>query len=199
MIKVEVACLPIFLFVWGYFLLCATYLYFKVWIEGLIWKSILFEFEHKNNCLCGKRCGKADVPRGISEALLPGSGFRLLWMAKERQRENAVLLLSEKWAGTVGFAGLWDDWNKKNENIRSFTIITTAANDFMKPIHDRIPLILKPEFWRKWIAPDAGLSEIDKILEQPVGNDVLQNWEVGPYVNNAAHEGACCIARINSL
>ena len=87
----------------------------------------------------------------------------------------------------------------KNENIRSFTIITTAANDFMKPIHDRMPLILKPEFWRKWIAPDAGLSEIDKILEQPVGNDVLQNWEVGPYVNNAAHEGACCIARINFL
>lgn len=40
---------------------------------------------------------------------------------------------------------------------------------------------------------------MDKILEQPVGNDVLQNWEVGPYVNNAAHEGACCIARINSL
>ena len=69
----------------------------------------------------------------------------------------------------------------------------------MKPIQDRIPLILKPEFWRKWIVPDAGLSEMDKILEQPVGNDVLQNWEVGPYVNNAAHEGACCIARINFL
>ncbi|WP_288612861.1 SOS response-associated peptidase family protein [uncultured Victivallis sp.] len=97
------------------------------------------------------------------------------------------------------FAGLWDDWNEKNENIRSFTIITTTANDFMKPIHDRMPLILKPEFWRKWIVPDAGLSEMDKILEQPVGNDVLQNWEVGPYVNNAAHEGAGCIARINFL
>ena len=62
-----------------------------------------------------------------------------------------------------------------------------------------MPLILKPKFWRKWIAPEAGLSEIDKILEQPVGNDVLQNWEVGPYVNNAVHEGACCIARIISL
>ena len=95
------------------------------------------------------------------------------------------------------FAGLWNDWNEKNENIRSFTIITTAANDFMKPTHDRMPLILKPEFWRKWIAPDAGLSEIDKILEQPVGNDVLQNWEVGPYVNNAAHEGPDCIEPID--
>ncbi|WP_288590887.1 SOS response-associated peptidase [uncultured Victivallis sp.] len=95
------------------------------------------------------------------------------------------------------FAGLWDDWNEKNENIRSFTIITTTANDFMKPIHNRMPLILKPEFWRKWIAPEAGLSEIDKILEQPVGNDVLQNWEVGPYVNNAAHEGSACIEPID--
>lgn len=102
MIKVEVACLPIFLFVWGYFLLCATYLYFKVWIEGLIWKSILFEFQYKNNCLCGKRCGKADVPGGISEAPLFGSGFRFLWMAKERQRENSILLFSEEWARTAG-------------------------------------------------------------------------------------------------
>lgn len=67
----------------------------------------------------------------------------------------------------------------------------------MKPIHDRMPLILKPEFWQTWIAPDAGLSEIDKILEHPVGNDVLQNWEVGSYVNNAAHEGPDCIEPVD--
>ena len=67
----------------------------------------------------------------------------------------------------------------------------------MKPIHDRMPLILKPEFWRKWITPDAGLSEIDKIMEQPVGNDVLQNWEVSSYVNNVPHEGAACIEPVD--
>ena len=127
--------------------------------------------------------------------LVPASGF---YEWRKNGKEKIPYYFSPKnEREPLVFAGLWDDWNEKNENIRSFTIITTAANDFMKPTHDRMPLILKPEFWRKWIAPDAGLSEIDKILEQPVGNDVLQNWEVGPYVNNAAHEGPACIEPID--
>ena len=127
--------------------------------------------------------------------LVPASGF---YEWRKNGKEKIPYYFSPKNdREPLVFAGLWDDWNEKNENIRSFTIITTAANDFMKPIHDRMPLILKPEFWRKWIAPDAVLSEIDKILEQPVGNDVLQNWEVGPYVNNAAHEGSACIEPID--
>ena len=58
------------------------------------------------------------------------------------------------------FAGLWDDWNEKNENIRSFTIITTTANDFMKPIHDRMPLILTGEQRRRWLADADAAAEI---------------------------------------
>lgn len=129
--------------------------------------------------------------------LVPASGF---YEWRKNGREKIPYYFSPKnEREPLVFAGLWENWYNGNETLRSFTIITTAANDFMKPIHDRMPLILKPEFWRKWIAPDAGLSEIDKILEQPIDNDVLQNWEVSPYVNNAAHEGACCIARGNFL
>ena len=95
------------------------------------------------------------------------------------------------------FAGLWENWNNGNETLRSFTIITTAANDFMKPIHDRMPLILKPEFWQKWLAPATALSELEKILERPVDNGFLQNWEVDSYVNDISHEGSFCAEPVN--
>ena len=127
--------------------------------------------------------------------LVPASGF---YEWRKNGREKIPYYFSPKSEREpLVFAGLWENWNNGNETLRSFTIITTAANDFMKPIHDRMPLILKPEFWQTWIAPDAGLSEIDKILEHPVGNDVLQNWEVGSYVNNAAHEGPDCIEPVD--
>lgn len=129
--------------------------------------------------------------------LIPASGF-YEWnkCGKEKipyyfspRSENAPLV----------FAGLWDDWSDRSENVRSFTIITTAANDFMRPIHDRMPLILQSEHWREWIAPDTRLSDINEILEQPISNNLLQNWEVSSYVNNAAHEGAVCIEPANLI
>lgn len=150
-----------------------------VYAESVTEKPMFREAYQKRRCLA--------PASGFYEWRKNGRGKIPYYFSPKNEREPLV------------FAGLWENWNNGNETLWSFTIITTAANDFMKPIHDRMPLILKPEFWRKWIAPEAGLSEIDKILEQPAGNDVLQNWEVSPYVNNAAHEGACCIARINFL
>lgn len=127
--------------------------------------------------------------------LVPASGF-YEWR-KNSQQKTPYFFSPQNTADSLVFAGLWEDWRQGTENIRSFTIITTAANDFMRPIHDRMPLILQPEAWRKWISPVTELSEINKILERPVGNDFLQSWEVSSYVNDAAHEGPACIEPVN--
>jgi putative SOS response-associated peptidase YedK len=53
------------------------------------------------------------------------------------------------------FAGLWDQWKDSltGEVIRSFTIITCPPNDFMRLLHDRMPLILPSSHWSEWLDP----------------------------------------------
>jgi putative SOS response-associated peptidase YedK len=49
------------------------------------------------------------------------------------------------------FAGLWDTWRNRNETITSCAIITTAANELVGELHDRMPAILPTEFHEAWL------------------------------------------------
>jgi len=49
------------------------------------------------------------------------------------------------------FAGLWEHWKHQQETVYSCTIITTAANDKIAPIHDRMPVIITPDFYNCWL------------------------------------------------
>ena len=56
----------------------------------------------------------------------------------------------------IALAGLWDEWRgleRKGEPLRTVTIITTDPNETMKPIHDRMPVILPPSAWDAWLDP----------------------------------------------
>src|SRR5205814_5144976 len=55
-----------------------------------------------------------------------------------------------------GFAGLWERWKDKasSEVVRSFTIITTTPNEVCAPIHDRMPMIVAPEDYAKWLGEE---------------------------------------------
>ena len=50
----------------------------------------------------------------------------------------------------LAFAGLWETWR----DLETFTIVTTAANERMRAIHDRMPLILSPEQFEEWLDPE---------------------------------------------
>jgi putative SOS response-associated peptidase YedK len=50
------------------------------------------------------------------------------------------------------FAGLWDVWHKPDgKRVESFTIITTEPNELVRPIHNRMPVILRPEDEDQWL------------------------------------------------
>jgi putative SOS response-associated peptidase YedK len=52
----------------------------------------------------------------------------------------------------LAFAGLWESWrDPAGETIRTFTIMTTSANDDMAALHDRMPVILEPDDWPLWL------------------------------------------------
>ena len=95
------------------------------------------------------------------------------------------------------FAGLWSVWRDPDGNrIPSCAIITTSANDQLKPIHDRMPVILPrdvEEFWldRSMDDPDA----LSSVLT-PYDDDTMEAYEVSTLVNPAANDGPEVIARL---
>jgi putative SOS response-associated peptidase YedK len=86
------------------------------------------------------------------------------------------------------FAGLWEGWKDPatEQWLRSFTIITTKANELLAPIHPRMPVILKAADFERWLSlePDAG------VLLQPYPADEIEHWPVSPRVNGSALDDA---------
>ncbi len=83
------------------------------------------------------------------------------------------------------FAGLWENWQSKDsdESIQSTAVITTAANDFMLPLHHRMPVILEPATADRWLQGD------DEIVGAATDNTPkLRAWPVDRRVNNARNE-----------
>jgi putative SOS response-associated peptidase YedK len=97
------------------------------------------------------------------------------------------------------FAGLWERWKSdKQELLESCTLITTAANEMMKPIHDRMPVILDPAEFSPWL--DPGLKEADRVsqLLRPIPAENMEAYPITTYVNSPKNEGPECIAPLSS-
>lgn len=95
-----------------------------------------------------------------------------------------------------GFAGLWDTWNIDGGNLATFTIITTSPNELIKPIHDRMPVILKKEDEDLWLNPDIQNSDEVLHLLKPFSSDDMETYEISTYVNNPRNEGEKCIVPV---
>ena len=94
------------------------------------------------------------------------------------------------------FAGLWSKWKGNNEEtIISCTLITTNANSLISPIHDRMPVILQKENYKKWLNPDSQIKEIKYMLESRIING-LEAHEVSRVVNSPSNDSADCIKPI---
>ncbi len=83
-------------------------------------------------------------------------------------------------------AGLWEDWTDKEtgEHVQSATLITTAANEFMKELHHRMPFVLQPERADIWLSGDNSLIETAS-----EDTPALKAFPVDRRVNNARNEG----------
>jgi putative SOS response-associated peptidase YedK len=89
-------------------------------------------------------------------------------------------------------AGLWESWrDPAGEILRTITLVTTAANGVMAPIHHRMPVILAAEDWAVWLGDRPGRSLRDAAaLLRPCADDRLDHWPVSPAVGNVRNQGA---------
>ena len=127
--------------------------------------------------------------------IIPVSGFY------EWQRQGArkqPLYIHRGDGRPLALAGLWTNWTDPatGEPLTSHTIITTAPNRFMAPIHDRMPVILDGAGLDAWLDLDLDDPGAATALLGPCPDDVLAAYPVGPLVNNVRHDGPELIAPV---
>jgi putative SOS response-associated peptidase YedK len=96
------------------------------------------------------------------------------------------------------FAGLWENWSKGEAPVQSCTILTTDANDLMRPLHDRMPVILDPGNFDPWLDPTVNKPAEVQPLLAPCPAEWLEAIPVSTHVNNPRHEDASCVTPMAS-
>ncbi|MFM7131464.1 MAG: SOS response-associated peptidase, partial [bacterium] len=87
-------------------------------------------------------------------------------------------------------AGLWESWNKDGSGpLETCTILTTHANAMMSMLHDRMPVILEPKDFDRWLnTPPEQARELTSLFH-PAPDDYLEAWPVSKAVNSPANQG----------
>jgi putative SOS response-associated peptidase YedK len=88
------------------------------------------------------------------------------------------------------FAGVWEGWRGADGAVvRSYAIVTTAANATLAPIHDRMPVVLEPDAWPLW------LGETDGDPSTLIGPSAVafRTWHVSAAVNNVRNDTAALL------
>ena len=95
------------------------------------------------------------------------------------------------------FAGLWEAWEGPDHtSLESCTLITTEANALMEPIHNRMPVILAPNDYDRWLDPAIQQPEHLQTLLRPYPSDAMLAYPVSSHVNSPRNEDAGCIAPV---
>lgn len=83
------------------------------------------------------------------------------------------------------FAGLWENWQSKDsdESLQTTTIVTTAANEFLSRLHNRMPVVLEPGNAGRWL--DGDMELLGEVIESP---PAFRAWPVDRRVGNARNE-----------
>ena len=105
---------------------------------------------------------------------------------------RAVMRSGEPFA----FAGLWSTWRGLNgDRISSCSIITTVANDLLRPIHDRMPVILPKDLEEFWL--DVSIEDSNALTSvlAPYPAHAMEMYEVSTLVNSTSNDGPEVIAR----
>ncbi len=96
--------------------------------------------------------------------------------------------------GPLAFAGLWEHWQGPgNDAVHSFTIITTDANDLVRPIHDRMPVIIDGQDYETWL---TGTPDEAAALLRPYPAEAMEARAVSRHVNDPRHDDASCLAAV---
>jgi putative SOS response-associated peptidase YedK len=123
--------------------------------------------------------------------LVPADGF-YEWKTTGKKKQPHVIRPAD--GNPLAFAGLWEHWQGAGgQEIESATIITTSANELLKPLHERMPVILTPDHFALWLDPQQKAEDLQRLLT-PYPDALLTLYAVSTWVSDARHEGERCLA-----
>lgn len=126
--------------------------------------------------------------------IIPADGFyewqKLSGTGKSAKKQPMYMTPPDR--APLAFAGLWSVWRGPNKDLaplRSATIITTTPNDTMRPVHDRMPVILPQSAWATWLNREIeDLASLGQLLV-PAAEDTLVLTPVSTLVNSVRNNG----------
>jgi putative SOS response-associated peptidase YedK len=137
-------------------------------------ESVMFKFGEQ---LREKRC------------LIPASGFYEWAMVDGKKGARHFTMRDGR---LFAFAGLWDVWRGEGKPLLTCCLITTHANDLVRPLHDRMPVIVPRESYDEWLDPATTEARLISLL-RPYPADEMAVTEVGPAVNSPKNDGPECL------
>jgi putative SOS response-associated peptidase YedK len=120
--------------------------------------------------------------------LIPAEAFYEWKPRPGGKQPHAIRMKSRE---PFAFAGLWDGWTAPDgTRLETCTIIVTDANELLRPIHDRMPVILAPEAWDRWL--DSGFGDIEQLrgMLAPYDAAQMEAYPVSRRVNSPQNEGS---------
>ena len=124
--------------------------------------------------------------------LIPANGF-YEWMPAADGRKQPVLI-AMKDGSVFAFAGLYERWlTGDGEPLDSCTILTTDANDLLRAVHDRMPVIVPADQYARWLDP---AQDGPQALVAPYPSEAMAWWPVSSRVNSVRHDDPSLIARL---
>jgi len=99
-----------------------------------------------------------------------------------------------------GFAGLWETWKGSDKSVyHSCTIITTEASESIKEIHDRMPVILKPETIKEWLNPATLKHEKLNMILKHGHVTRIRTYPVSKFVDSPENNDSRCIKPVSDF
>ena len=131
------------------------------------------------------------APFKYRRCVVPMSGF-YEWQKVGKQKQPHYIGMAS--GDVFGVAGIWETWGSPDgSELQSISLLTTEPNDFMKPLHNRMPVILHKEDYEEWMFTDP--TEVDRLthLFRPFPSEAMTAYPVTHYVGKATNEGIECI------
>ena len=127
--------------------------------------------------------------------LIPADGFYEWATVGKAKQPHHFRMRSRR---PFAFAGLWEVWTDGATKLITCCLITTDANDLVRPIHDRMPVILKPEDYTPWLDHSTPFETV-KALLKPFPAEEMESITVSPHVNKPINDGPECLEPLEQI
>jgi len=117
------------------------------------------------------------------------------WKKTPTGKQPYAIALADR--GIMALAGVWENWKSSaGEWVRSFAIVTTEPNELCGQLHNRMPVVLRPETWPTWLGEEAADEAQLKSLLVPYPSDGMVAWPVSPRVGSVKNNDPSLIEPI---